>query len=236
MVDSVMANTFDFDKNPELSEDYERGPEMFIPGYHASHAMAVTLLQDTIGELGSVLVLGAGGGVELCALAQGSPEWTFVGVDPSTQMLDQAGQKLRARGLEARVHLIHGYIPDAPEGPFDAATCFLALHFIPDDGERLAALKHIRRRLVPGAPFLMINGSVDKTSPRFARQLRWYGAFARRNGAPEDKIATFTQGVRDEVHFLSPWREEALLREAGFIDVELFYVGLMIRGWIAMAG
>jgi len=209
---------------------------MFIPGYDASHAMAVTLIADAIGERGRVLVLGAGGGVELWALAQASPQWTFVGVDPSESMLDQAARKLRANGMEDRVELIKGFIPDSPDGPFDAATCFLALHFIPDDGTRLDALKHIRRRLVPGAPFLMINGSTDRASPLFPRQLRWYGAFARRNGAPEDKIMTFTEGIRDHVHCLSPAREEALLREAGFMDVELFYAGLLVRGWIGSAG
>lgn len=231
-----MPGPFDFDKNTDLSDNYEAGPAMFIPGYHARHAMAVTLIADAIGERGRVLVLGAGGGVELCALAEGSPQWTFVGVDPSESMLNQAARRLHTNGLEGRAALIKGFIPDSPDGPFDAATCFLVLHFIPDDGARLDALRHIRRRLVPGAPFLMINGSADKASPGFARQLRWYGAFARRNGAPEDKIMTFTEGIRDHVHCLSPAREEALLREAGFVDVELFYAGLLVRGWIATAG
>lgn len=232
-----MTNPFDFDKMPGLAEGYERGPRWFVPGYDASHVMAATLLSDRIGERGRVLVLGAGGGVELSVLAQASSGWTFVGVDPSEQMLAVADQKLRALGLEARVQLVRGYIPDAPAGPFDAATCFLTLSFIPDDGARLDALKHIRRRLVAGAPFLMITGithSADKTSPAFERQLRLYRAFARQNGAPEDLIATASEGVR-RLHALTPEREEALLREAGFGDVELFYAGLMIRGWSAIA-
>ena len=32
--------------------------------------------------------------------------------------------------LGARVQLQHGYIDDAPDGPFDAATCLLTLHFL----------------------------------------------------------------------------------------------------------
>jgi len=233
-----MTNPFDFDKNPGMSEGYERGPRWFVPGYDVSHAMAATLLHDRIGERGRVLVLGAGGGVELSVLAQASSGWTFVGVDPSERMLAVADQKLRALGLDTRVQLVRGYIPDAPPGPFDAATCFLTLNFIPDDGARLDALRHIRRRLVAGAPFLMITMitlSADKTSPAFERQLRLYRAFARQNGAPEDMIAAASAGIRDHLHALTSEREEALLREAGFGAVELFYAGLAIRGWSAIA-
>src|SRR6185436_1998703 len=101
-----MTNPFDFDKNHALSQDYERGPRRFVPGYDASHAMAATLLADRIGERGRVLVLGAGGGIELSALAQASPGWTFVGVDPSENMLAQARRKLEAAGLEGRARLV----------------------------------------------------------------------------------------------------------------------------------
>jgi tRNA (cmo5U34)-methyltransferase len=230
-----MTKPFDFDKQPALSDNYERGPTWFVPGCEASHAMAATLIDDRIGERGRILVLGAGGGLELRALAHASPGWTFVGVDPSEQMLAQARRILGAARVDDRVQLVQGYIPDAPAGPFDAATCFLTLHFIPDDGARLDALKHIRRRLAPGAPFLMINFCIDKTSPAFERQLRVYQAFARRNGAPEDQIAGYAAGIRDQLPALPPEREEALLREAGFDDVELFYTGMSFRGWIASA-
>lgn len=230
-----MTNPFDFDKNPAMAQGYEDGPRRFIPGYDASHAMAATLLVDRIGERGRVLVLGAGGGVELCALGRASAGWTFVGVDPSENMLAVARGKLEAAHLETRVQLVQGYIPDAPEGPFDAATCFLTLHFIADNGARLDALKHIRRRLNPGAPFLVINSSADKTSAAFERQLRGYRVFARRNGAPEEMTVAAAQAIRDHLPVLSPAREEALLGEAGFDEIELFYVGMMFRGWIARA-
>jgi tRNA (cmo5U34)-methyltransferase len=34
---------------------------------------------------------------------------------------------------------------------------------------------------------------------------------------------------------LSPDEEEALLREAGFRDVQLFYAAFSFRGWVATA-
>jgi tRNA (cmo5U34)-methyltransferase len=40
---------------------------------------------------------------------------------------------------------------------------------------------------------------------------------------------------RNDLNLVPPQREEALLAEAGFGDVRLFYSGLWIYGWIASA-
>ena len=58
-----MTQQFDFDRSPAITENYERGPRWFVPGYDLSHAMAAVLLRDRIGENGHILVVGAGGGV-----------------------------------------------------------------------------------------------------------------------------------------------------------------------------
>jgi tRNA (cmo5U34)-methyltransferase len=197
--------------------------------------MAADLLRERIGETGHVLVLGAGGGVELSVLAGECETWTFTGVDPSAEMLLRARRKVEALGAADRVSLLQGYIDDAPRQAFDAATAFLVLHYIPDDGRRLQALREIHARLRPGAPFLMINGCTDVTSPRFEEDLRLYAAAARRNGAPDEAVEGAVRLQRVSLSFVPPEREEQLLAAAGFRDVRLFYVGLWFFGWIATA-
>jgi tRNA (cmo5U34)-methyltransferase len=76
--------------------------------------MAMLLLAERAGEEARILVLGAGGGLELKALAAAQPDWRFVGVDPSAQMLDLARRVLGP--LEDRVELCEGYIVSAPPG------------------------------------------------------------------------------------------------------------------------
>ena len=142
-----------FDRNPTASEDYPQGPRWFVPGYDASHAMAAVLLRDRIGEHGQILVVGAGGGVELSVFAGECQGWTFTGVDPSIEMLRQARVRLDSIGVLDRVKWVQGLVENSPRGPFDAATAFLALNFLPED-ERLATLREIHRRLKSGAPFL----------------------------------------------------------------------------------
>ena len=229
-----MMQESDFDRNPALSDNYERAPRWFVPGYDASHAMAAVLLHDRIGEHGKILVVGAGGGVELSVSARECQGWMFTGVDPSVEMLRQAKDKLENVGASDRVSWIQGVVDDAPSGPFDAATAFLCLNFVPVD-RRLATLREIHARLTSGAPFLMINGCSDKNSTRFEDDLRLYTAFARRSGAPVDMVQGAVRMQRESLFYVLPEREVGLLKEAGFQDVRLFYAGLWVFGWIACA-
>ena len=229
-----MAEQFDFDRNPLVTENYQRGPRWFVPGYDASHAMAAVLLRDRIGDAGHILVVGAGGGVELSVFAGECPGWKFTALDPSGEMLGQAKIKLETIEASDGVTWVQGVVEDSPAGPFDAATAFLCLNFLPEDG-RLATLREIHSRLKPGAPFLMIGGCSDKNSARFEDDLRIYAAFARRNGAPPDVVERAVRMQRESVYYVPPEREVALMEEAGFADPRLFYAGLWVFGWIARA-
>jgi tRNA (cmo5U34)-methyltransferase len=140
-----MKSTFDFDQNPRLSDNYDREPRWFIPGYDASHAMAAVLLRDLVGEVGRILVIGAGGGIELSVFAREASGWNLTGVDPSVEMLSRARQKIDEASATDRVTLVRGTAEDAPREAFDAATAFLGLHFVPDDGARLGALRRFMR-------------------------------------------------------------------------------------------
>jgi len=60
--------------------------------------MAAVLLRDRIGDRGRILVVGAGGGVELAVFTREYRGWTFTAVDPSAEMLRQAKVTLEAAG------------------------------------------------------------------------------------------------------------------------------------------
>lgn len=117
--------------DPTAVAHYAEGPPRLVPGFHDLQRMAIILLAERLGPDASLLVLGAGGGLELKSLADAQPGWRFVGVDPSAPMLALAAQTIRAHA--GRVQFHEGYVDSAPEGPFDAATCLLTLHFVPRD-------------------------------------------------------------------------------------------------------
>ncbi|HEY0660377.1 MAG TPA: class I SAM-dependent methyltransferase [Lysobacter sp.] len=197
--------------------------------------MAAQLIRERIGSAGKILVLGAGGGLELEVFASRCPQWTFVGVDPAAEMLKAAKDRVLSAGASERVDWHHGYIFDAPPGPFDAATCLLTLHFVPDDGAKERTLAEIRRRLKPGAPFVLVDLCIDLTSPDAATALNRYRDFALESGADPGQVETTCGRLVNVLKLVSAARDEALLGIAGFSQVELFYAGLSWRGWRAIA-
>jgi len=218
--------------DPEIVAHYSDGPRRFVPGLADLHRMTGLLLAERAPADAQVLVLGAGGGMELKALAETYPGWTFVGVDPSKEMLDLAERSLGP--LMARVQLIRGHIQDAPAGPFDGATCLLTLHFL-DAPERQRTAAEIRRRLKPGAPFVAAHGSFPQGENERGAWLSRYMAFAIASGADPVQANQARAAVAACVHVFSPERDETILREAGFPDVSLFFAAFTWRGWIAHA-
>ncbi|RYG15551.1 MAG: class I SAM-dependent methyltransferase, partial [Chitinophagaceae bacterium] len=74
-----------------------------VPGLRDVHRMSALLMAERVPSGGRVLVVGAGGGMELSYFAQTFPDWRFDGVDPSREMLDLAEANLGS--LAARVQL-----------------------------------------------------------------------------------------------------------------------------------
>lgn len=210
---------------------YAETPPRLVPGFGDLQRMTRLLMAETAPADGRILVIGAGGGLELRAFAEAQPGWRFVGIDPSAEMLKLATYTLGPFADRAELH--EGYIVSAPTGPFDAACCLLTLHFVPL-ADRLSTLTEIRRRLKPGAQFVVAHHSAPEGP---ARDL-WFdrfGAFAASNGVTFDPLTGGARIVGDRLPVLSPEVEVDLLRAAGFTDPQLFYAALTFRGWVARA-
>ncbi len=218
--------------DPQSVARYAEGPPRFVPGFSDLHRMTTILLGERAPREARVLVLGAGGGLELKALAEAHPGWTFDGVDPAAEMLKQAVRTLGPLAPRARLH--EGYIDDAPEGPFDAATCLLTLHFLPPE-ERQRTASEIRKRLKPGAPFVAAHSSFPQGEGERALWLSRYAAFAIASGADPVLAQKARAAVAAHLNIFTPDQDEAILRDAGFSDVSLFYAAFTWRGWVASA-
>jgi tRNA (cmo5U34)-methyltransferase len=202
-----------------------------VPGYADLHRMAMLLLAETAPRTADILVYAAGGGLELRAFAQAQPGWSLTGVDPSAAMLDLARDMLGP--LITRVILQQGFIDDAPARPFDGATCLLTMHFL-DRTERLHVLRQLRVRLKPGARLVIAHHSCPDGGDAqswMARSITF--ADTSRNGLQAASASAETMMSR--LPILSSDDEEALLREAGYSDVSLFYAAFSFRGWVATA-
>jgi tRNA (cmo5U34)-methyltransferase len=229
-----MATPFDFDDPSHVERYVRQGPPAFAPGHDGMLRMAGVLLAESVPEGGQILVVGAGGGLEIRHLAAMNTNWRFIGVDPAPAMLALA-RTVAGPAAGDRLTLIEGLVTDAPPGPFDAATCILVLGLIPDDGAKRATLDAIRQRLEPGAPFILVDQCLDRTQPDFQLRLRRYAAYALASGVDPETAETARQMIAGSTTIATAARDEALLAEAGFTNAETFYVGMAWRGWIAYA-
>lgn len=211
---------------------YAERPKRQVPGFESLHRMVSMLLAETVPETGRVLVLGAGGGLELKALAEANAGWHFDGVDPSADMLALAREVIGPLGKRIALH--QGYIDAAPEGPFDGAVSLLTFHFIARE-DRLETLRQLRRRLRPGAPLLLAHISFSQEEPGRAQWIARHAGYADGVTASGARLDAALEMMGTNLTILAPEEEEAMLQEAGFNGVSLFYAGLSFRGWVAYA-
>ncbi|SMP51316.1 tRNA (cmo5U34)-methyltransferase [Neorhodopirellula lusitana] len=231
-----MASNDDFLKaafhDPHAVANYADSPRLAFPGFTDMQRMATLLLAERVGADGRVLVVGAGGGLELKVFAEAETSWTFDGVDPSPSMLQLATQTLGPLG--SRVSLHEGKIDVAPSGPFDAATCILTMHFA-DIEERKQMLAAVRQRLKPNAPFITVHLSFPQSDGARSRWLSRYASYVTSSGVEPEKAVKAREAIDSHLTILDPEQDESLLHEAGFSGVSLFYAGFAFRGWVSYA-
>ena len=218
--------------DPQAVAAYAQGPARNVPGWADMLRMVDLLLAERVPDDGSVLVVGAGGGLELRRFADAHPKWRLVGIDPSSEMLKLA--KATLGPLASRAELHEGYVDAAPAGPFDGAACLLTLHFVAIE-ERRRMLKEIRRRLRPEAPLVVAHLSFSQAPGERDAWLQRYAAFIASSGVEPAKAQAAAHAVGARLPILSPEQDESMLREAGFSNPQLFYAGLAFRGWVGYA-
>lgn len=135
----------------------------------------------------------------------------------------------------ARAEFYTGEVTDLPEDArFDAATCLLVMHFLPDDGEKLELLCGIARRLAPGAPLVLADLCGSPGSRGFTAQ---FSALKQdiilRRGADPDEVDEGLATMRARLHLVPEARIKELLQTAGFRDVSRCFGAYLTGAWVA---
>ncbi|HEU0264786.1 MAG TPA: class I SAM-dependent methyltransferase [Geobacterales bacterium] len=225
-----------FDEKPPVQvSEYDTSIRLFCAAYEEIFKLSHCCLSARLSDSAKVLVVGAGSGMEISAFAPLSPGWSFCGVDPSADMLALARKKIAEKQLTNDVQLIKGYLHDLKdEQTFDAATCILVMHFLPDDGAKLALLKNIYQRLKPGALLVLVDGVGEPGSPAFEEITSAWKRYPIMNGVPAEMVEkAFAEVIMQMVRFVPEPRILELLQQAGFTGVSRFYTGFLYGGWTA---
>ncbi|PIG92992.1 class I SAM-dependent methyltransferase [Gloeocapsopsis sp. IPPAS B-1203] len=226
--------TIDFDADPVASTEYDARARKALPGYEEMHTMALSFLKLHLPETANLLIVGAGTGMELVKLGKSNSQWQLLGVDPSNNMLAIAQQKITQNDLSNRVKLFQGYTHDLPKTPlYDAATCILVMHFLPDDGSKLALLQSIAQRLKSSAAFVLVDMFGEKGSGEFEKTAAIIKIFWEDMGMSSEQINEILERINTMVYPIAESRTIELLQQAGFGNITRFYTGLWIGGWLA---
>lgn len=217
--------------NREIADAYDRRNSALAPISDGLHFLLRLVLED-LPTNARVLCVGVGTGAEILSLARAYPGWSFVGVDPSEDMLAVGRHRLEEAGILDRCQLLHGYVHDAPRDGFDAVVSLLVAHFIKRE-DRLAFYSAIHDRLKPGGHFASAEITGDLDAPEFPDVLADWKRIQVLMGATPESLAKLGGMLRDGLGVLPPAETEALWRAAGFPKPIPFFQAFMIRGWHA---
>ena len=204
---------------------YDNFIQTWMPNYGFLQRTIARLLVDEVKD-GAVLVAGCGTGNEMQKLIEHGLTLPITGIDPSPQMVEVAREKLKEH---SQVELLDGQVRDLPKGmKFSAATLILVMHFLPDDGTKLALLKDIARSLKPGAPFFL--AQVFGSQREIKANLKVLQASLPTSIPMEDQENHLTR-LEETLHYIPEARLVELLQEAGFETPIRFFQSSIYGGW-----
>jgi tRNA (cmo5U34)-methyltransferase len=209
----------------ERATGYNQFVETWIPNYRYFLDRLPKLLSETNQK--DLLVVGCGTGNEIERFVKAPEQWTITGIDPSSEMVKQANEKLQTYD---NVTLIEGLVSDLDiEKKYSAATLLLVLHFLDDNGNKLNLLKDIADRLFSGATFVMLDITGNKN--QIQQNLKVLKLLLP-DGLDEEQINNRLNRIENELFAVSEERLSELLQEAGFEPPLRFFQSAIYIGWM----
>ena len=180
-----------------------------------------------------ILVVGAGTGSEIIALAARHSSWHFTAVDPAGAMLEVFREKAIAAGILDRCTIHVGYIETLADLPLhDAATSLLVSHFLQTDASRGAFFAEIAARLKPGGLLVNADLAADMTEKISARLYATWEQMLRETGADAAGLDNYRAGFGKDFAVHTPAAVEALIENNGFERPSPVLQTLLMRTWL----
>ncbi|TMO76878.1 class I SAM-dependent methyltransferase [Pseudoalteromonas sp. S3785] len=211
----------------EQATHYDNRITRLVPGYELLHQLTNAQLKATLNDNAHILVVGAGTGKEILALAALNPTWQFTAQDTSGDMLEIAKQAFEQHGITERVKVIEGEL-DKLATKADAALCLLVLHFLEDDGSKKQLLKNIKANLNKGANLFI--SDLMKPETDFEREAQI--TVCANLGLSDAGQAYTAQNLESEFYPLDRMRFSELLNECKYGIPKLYFKALGFSGYV----
>lgn len=219
---------------PLSAQAYDKEINKTIPFYREFYAQTLDVIAQCGFEKIRWLDLGCGTGtLEACALAQ-FPDASFVLLDPSEKMLEQAMEKLSACRTDETGEGAFDYICKTSAeidftDAFEVVTAIQSHHYMSAD-ERQTAVEKVYRALKKDGIFVCFENVIPEEEDVKAQELLRWGRYQQRQGktAQEAKEHNARCGVN---YFpLTVGQHIELLKQTGFRSVHVFWISYMQMG------
>ncbi len=231
MSDSSKDTLFDIDR---IDQDFvftDRVVEVFddmvnrsVPFYHEAIQASAQLLAAHLRPDDLVVDLGCATGTTLLQLAGLLKELPlhFLGLDNSGAMLDKARLKAELFSKQEMISFILGDITQVDQPDTGAFLLNYTLQFI-RPVQRPSFIRRLHANLRPGGILLLSEKTIVGHSGLNRRYIDIYHTFKRERGYSELEIAKKREALENVLIPFSIEENRALLREAGFSCVEVFF-------------
>ena len=212
----------------QTAPTYDQRILKLVPGYQCLHQISTAILASHLKKQASLVIIGAGTGNELIYLARHHPNWHFVALDCSADMLAIARQKAEDHNLLQQIDFQQISILDyRANHAHDAALSLLVGHFFEDRGPRQDYLLAISDNLKPNGLFLFADLSSWSPQSKWATYHQW----ASQNGTESEEIDAMCQRLSQNFHPITNDRLQYLMKAAQFSVPDLYFQALDYRGY-----
>lgn len=213
-----------------MYEDMQRA----VPGLDAMYRLVHALIAIHTHEAPRILVVGAGGGREIEEFGTSGAVGPITAIDPSVRNLEMAQARARTSGASSKVDFIVGTVDDLPHGEtFDVVTSLLVMHYLPDNGAKLAYLRALRKRLAPGGRLIHADVCFDN-SEDFDRLIPAFRSHADIYGVSADAVRLELEAILS-LPVVTGDRTCVLFSEAGLTKPQELFRTLWYRCWVSSA-
>ncbi len=223
-------------KTPHLAEEYDGHISNTIPYYQSFHVETLNILKVIGNEPKMWLDTGCGtGSLIKMALAE-FPQTCFILADPSLDMLNQAREKLSEHALERLIFLEPLSSQEiSPENcqKVDVITAIQSHHYLSFEN-RKKAVKSCYEILNDNGVFITFENIRPATDEGIKIGIENWKNFQLSCGRDEEVVNNHLKRFDKEYFPLTINEHIALLKEAGFKVVELFWFSYMQAGFYAI--
>lgn len=225
----------DFTFNDRVADVFDDMLDRSIPYYRSVIDGMAQILACHLQHGAIVYDLGCSTGTTLLELARRLPEMElrYIGIDNAPAMLDKACRKTAMFTKSECLHFRQDDITSCPLPGAAAILCNYTLQFL-RPLTRQMFVNRIFTALPPGGVFLLSEKTIAHASRLNRDFIEIYHLFKKKQGYSELEIAAKREALENVLIPFSMEENVALLREAGFEEIEPFFTWFNFSSIVAL--